>query len=189
MRDFSRIALYYDMLMKDIYSQPPDPWHSAQQEQVIMEWCIPMGCKTVLDVGCGEGTAQELFNRFGIEYTGVCLGEDFLSSMNRGNIVRNMDFNFLEYSANAFDLIYSRHSLEHSPFPLFSLMEWHRVAIKYLCLVLPNPEGWGWAGQNHYSLQNFDQAKFLLERAGWKVIRDSLEEKEFKFMAEKVNRR
>ena len=47
-------------------------------------------------------------------------------------LLKNADYNFLEYPDNSFDLVFSRHSLEHSPFPVLTLMEWYRVARDFM---------------------------------------------------------
>ena len=99
-----------------------------------------------------------------------------------------MDFNFLEHPDKSFDLIFSRHSLEHSPFPLLSLMEWHRVARNWLILVLPTPRSFPLGGRNHYGIMSASQARFLLERAGWARLWEDHIEEEFRFFCSKVDR-
>jgi hypothetical protein len=87
-----------------------------------------------------------------------------------------MDFSFLDYPDNSFDLIFSRHSLEHSPMPLLTLMEWARVGANWLGLVLPAPEWYTYKGLNHYSVMNFEQVQVMLDVAGWHVMWKDIDE-------------
>lgn len=167
--------------MEDIYPQPEDEGHTAWAQAVFNKWIAPTSLgKSVLDVGCGDTAfMRNMFESVGMEYTGVAL------KTSNPNVV-NMDFSFLNFPDESFDLVFSRHSLEHSPMPVISLMEWHRVSKAFLCLILPNPEKFGWAGLNHYSVMNKEQAQYLLHRAGWRVIwTDFTEESELRFMCEK----
>ena len=201
MRDFSRIDSYLNRLSVEIYPQPPDAGHSGLSEKVIDFWMSRLTtCHSVLDVGAGQGFCQPIFEKWGVEYQGIALGEDVIEASKIGRKVSRMDYSFLDYSDKSFDLIFSRHSLEHSPFPLLSLMEWHRVSKSWLGLVLPSVEWYGVFGQNHYYVLTPLQWKNLLEKSGWRVMwetfdeilanpRVSSEEKkihEYWFMCEKI---
>ena len=85
--------------------------------------------------------------------------------------------------------MFARHALEHSPFPILSLMEWHRVSKQHLVIVNPNPDYWGWAGRNHYAVANLTQLKFYLERAGWLLVKDQVDKYEIWMHAIKVERK
>lgn len=176
MRNWTRHDQYLNILARDIYLQPEDPGHTALARKVIDTWMSRMTtCKSVLDVGCGEGFCQPMFERWGIQYEGVCLGEDFIVAQERGRNVKKMDFSFLEYEDESFDLIFARHSLEHSPMPLLTLFEWERVARYWLGIVLPHPDWYGFKEKNHYSVMYHDQVFNLLDRAGWKVLWDDVD--------------
>ena len=186
MRDYTYIDKYYDELLGDVYAQPTDSGHTKLSNEVIREWIFPLHISSVLDVGAGEGDAQILLEQKGIGYTGIAIGEDVVKGKKAGHNLVEGDFNFLSYTG--FDLVLSRHSLEHSPFPLITLMEWHRVSNHYLCLVLPNPLHYTYVGRNHYSVMEAHQAGWLLRRAGWKVKKFYLSKEEIWFLAEKVSR-
>ena len=67
-------------------------------------------------------------------------------------------------------------------------MEWHRVAKKFLCLIIPKPKFWGWAGRNHYSVMSLLQARFILARAGWQIIiEDHEDDWEYRFLCGKLD--
>ncbi len=180
-RNFTNLNIYLNRLMQDIYPQPEDEGHTAMAVEVFSKWFSPSPPgKTILDVGCGDSAfMQSHFESIGMEYTGIALRTDNPS-------ILNMDFTFLEFGDNSFDCIFARHSLEHSPMPLLTLMEWHRVSSHLLCVVAPDPEHYGWAGKNHYSVMNREQLSFLLGRAGWSIIwEDSTQPTEIRFMCEK----
>lgn len=184
-----KIMGYLDELSQDIYPQPQDPGHTSWSLDVLETWRLRLSdAHSVMDVGCGEAFLQPWFELVGMEYAGVCRGEDFLKASSMRRTVYDMDFHFLDFPDERFDLVFSRHALEHSPMPLLALMEWHRVAKKFLILVLPNPSYWGWAGRNHYSVMQFEQAKFLLERAGWILVEYFITTEEIRLLCKKVER-
>jgi SAM-dependent methyltransferase len=171
MRNWQNIDRYLTQLATDIYPQPEDVGHTALAQKVVNVWMSRMtSCKSVLDLGCGTGFAQPMFEKHGVSYEGVALGEDYLVAVDAGRNVKKMDFHFLDYPDKSFDLLFARHSLEHSPMPLLALMEWARVSRSWLGLVLPAPEWYGFAGLNHYSVMNHEQIENLVIRAGWRVL-------------------
>ncbi len=176
MRDWTRIDGYLTSLEGDVYPQPTGhDEHPAFAKQVIDTWLSKLtGCNSVLDVGCGEGFAEDFFKEWNVAYEGVCLGDDYLVAKERGRNVKRMDFSFLEYPENTFDLIFSRHSLEHSPMPLLTLFEWARVTKQWLGLVLPDPSFYTYKGLNHYAVMEREQVGWLLDRAGFKVLWDDV---------------
>jgi len=183
---YKNIDNYIYELYGDIYSQPEDSGHSDLSLQIINHWMSHLGTvQNVLDVGCGEGFAQPMFEYWKASYTGTCLGNDYMIAKEKGRNVVMVDFNFLTFDDESFDLVFSRHSLEHSPMPLLTLMEWHRVARKWLGLVLPNPNHFTYVGRNHYSVFDPHQIVWLLRRAGWKVIDYQADEQEYRFLCEK----
>ena len=191
MRYYNYIDKYLDELEQDIYEQPPDEWHTRQATDVINKW-IPLlkDCHSVLDVGCGQGFCLPIFTSLGISYYGITLGADYEEAPNQCWMIFEQDFSFIPWKDDTIDLIFSRHSLEHSPMPLLTLMEWHRVARKYLCLILPKPDYCGFKMPNHYSVLYLEQIEFLLDRAGWEIMwtdHDTTKE-EYRFMCIKVPR-
>lgn len=187
MRSYHNFDLHYQRLLADVYPQPEDPDTTALANQVIDEWITKIQAESVLDVGCGEGFLQEKFEALGMYYKGIALGVDVQIAKSKGRNVVLMDFNFLDFYDGVFDLIFSRHSLEHSPFPLLTLMEWHRVSRHLLCLVLPNPKHFGWDKPNHYGIMTKALAVNLLERASWEIIWNKETEQELWFLCQKKN--
>lgn len=171
MRDYSHIDSYLNELLKDIYPQPDTEGHIVLAQEVIDFWMGRLtACNSVLDVGCGEGFCQPMFEKYGVKYTGIALGQDVANGKSKGRNVSKMDFSFLDFPNKSFDLVFSRHSLEHSPMPMLTLMEWRRVARAWLGLVVPAPEHYTFDGLNHYSVMTIPQLGSLLDQAGWKII-------------------
>lgn len=190
-RNYEHFDRYLNELIADIYEQPVDAGHTAMTLDIINKW-IPnlVGCQTVADMGCGQISPQSEFEKYGIEYVGFAIGNDVVVSQKQGKNVHNRDMTFTEMNDESADLIYSRHSLEHSPFPLLTLMEWHRIAKHWLLLVLPSPAHHLWTGRNHYAVMNWEQAEFFLRMSGWNIIwRDDSEPTEIRVMCEKVKRK
>lgn len=189
MPDWYYLEQHYNELVKDTYPQPIDLQHFSWMQDMIEKTSYLPNCKSVLDIGCGQGDAQELFQTYGMSYIGITVGEDFKIGRKAGKTVYDIDFNFLpDFWTDKFDLVWARHSLEHSPFPLLSLMEFHRVSKKWLCLILPNPDHFSYIGRNHYSVLPAQQARWLLRRAGWKIMWKEITETELRFICEKKPR-
>lgn len=183
-RDFRHLNIYLNKLVSDVYPAPVDEQHTEWALQMFNLWFAKnKEVKSVLDAGCGDTAFMKPhFEKIGAEYTGVALNSDNPN-------VQNVDFTFLPFEDDSFDLVWSRHSLEHSPMPIITLMEWYRVSKAWLCLVLPNPVTYGWAGLNHYSVMHPTQVEFLLKRVGWNVIwSDFSEPSELRYMCEKVRK-
>lgn len=188
MRDYLFIDRYLDELEKDIYPQPPDQLHTARAEDAI-DWGlnhISDRIDTVLDVGCGEGFCAEFFDGYGINWTGISLGDSDIKK-SEVEIIR-MDISFLIFEDESYDMIFSRHVLEHSPMPLLTLMEWHRVSKTWLLLILPDPQYLTYVGRNHYSVMPPTHVRWLLRRAGWFVKYKKYKDEELRYLCVKRNR-
>lgn len=171
MRNYTQIDKYLDKLVGQIYPQPEDDGHTTWAKEAIDEFVPRMeNPDRVLDVGCGTGFCQKIFEKWYVIYEGVCLGEEDLAEAKRlGRNVKKMDFTFLEHKDNSVNAIFSRHSLEHSPAPLLTLLEWKRVSSRYLAIVVPSPDHWKYVGQNHYYVLNDPQWRNLFDVAGFDV--------------------
>lgn len=168
MRDWNKFDKFYGELLGDIYRQPDEEGRIEISRDIISSVPLALSDMAVLDVGCGEGYAQELFTPCK-SYTGITASlDEYQKGKELGRNILLSDYNFMPFQIK-FDLIFSSHALEHSPFPLFTLMEWHEFA-EYLLLINPNPKHYGYIGKNHYSVMPVQQLRWLLRRAGWKVI-------------------
>lgn len=190
MRDYTNIDKYLDELSQDIYPQPVDDGHFAWANEFIEfinnEICL--SGRKVLDLGCGVAFVAPLFKQYGALYSGVTLHEEDIKLSDHRYLISLQDFHMLNVDLDWFDVVFSRHSLEHSPMPLLALMEWYRVSTKYLCLVVPNPDHFPWTARNHYSVMNIEQLTFLLRRAGWVVVKEQEAVEEIRLICKKVKR-
>ena len=155
---------------QDIYDEPIGFEDLIADGISSIKTKITSGCK-VLDVGCGNGKALEIFKKYGAEPTGITLNENEI----KGNYdIRYMDMSFLEFEDDMFDIIWARHSLEHSIFPLVTLTEWNRVlkqnGILYLEVPAPNTSARHEFNKNHYSVIGYKMCQALLEKANFRVI-------------------
>jgi SAM-dependent methyltransferase len=185
-RDFVR---HLARLETDIYEQPPDDAHIEWSLEAL-DWImttiyvdgVPDDLKpSVLDVGCGQGFMCDPFKKKGFRWYGVTRGEDVKKARahlhSLGHfllLVQDMDMTFLEFGDEVFDLVYARHVLEHSPFPIITLMEWHRITKPggHLCFVAPAPHTWTQQGKNHYSLVRKELLEWWLKRSGWEPVHE-----------------
>ena len=188
-RAYHHLDRYLNDLAGDVYPQPPDPGHQALIEDLVSNWLTGLGgVDSILDVGCGQGQAMDLLLSITPEVIGVTLGDDVAECAKRGLRAYGNDMTFLPFEDGAFSLVFSRHSLEHSPMPLITLMEWHRVSSRYLLLVVPSVWSFGWGGRNHYYVLFPGQWRWLLKRSGWEVVRaeDSKKGEEHRFLCTKT---
>ena len=163
MRDYNNLDLYLNKLRNDIYKQSPDPGHTEWARDAIRQLTpkeIRFG--KVLDIGCASKFAEHFFVKwFGMQYE----GQDFF--------IDGSDFSFLsQYEDEEFELIFARHVLEHSPMPLITLMEWHRICKRYAIIILPAPEYWQVFGRNHYYVLPKDNWWNLFDVSGWKIVKE-----------------
>lgn len=168
----SKLKTYLDTLYLSIYHQPEDAGHYDWAEYAINQ-LVPKEVNTVLDVGCGVGFCQPIFQMKGISYTGCTLGEeDYLVAKKANRSVFVSDMSDIDVPDSSVDMVFARHVLEHSPMPIISLIEWRRISKEYLFLIMPAPEYWTYRGQNHYSVMNKDQLWNLFEQVGWGVVEE-----------------
>ena len=191
MRNYERVDKWLDELLNDTHPQPPDEGHTKWARQAI-EAGIPQlktPCRSVIDMGCGSnGFVAPMFAEYGItDYAGVAIREDAVTALQTDLKMYDADFTFLDMIPDAsYDIVFARHSLEHSPMPILTLFEWARITKKYIWLIMPDPKYWLWTGRNHYSVMHPEQPFFLLKRVGMEVIWSNATEYEFWYIAEKV---
>jgi 2-polyprenyl-3-methyl-5-hydroxy-6-metoxy-1,4-benzoquinol methylase len=138
LRDYSRLDKFIDNLIFDVQEvveEIPDAWVGTNQKNSRHAFNLfkliykkPLVGLNVLDVGHGEGVSTDLFKSEGAVVKGIGLSEnDKEHCLGLGHDVEVMDQNFMSFDPNSFDIVWSRHCLEHSIMPYFTLSEYKRV--------------------------------------------------------------
>ena len=161
---------------EDVYAEPIDPGHTLVTHQVLErineKWCLRG--KRVLDVGCGRGIALEKLAEYGAIPTGLTFGDDFAECKRKGYDVFQMDMSFVDFPDETFDMIWARHSLEHSLFPYFTLhvlsSTLKRGGLFYVEVPAPDTSANHQTNRNHYSCLTRSSWKSLFERTGLRII-------------------
>jgi SAM-dependent methyltransferase len=179
-QDLTRLVSFIDKIESETYAESPSYIHSEITDKaidiLISKYCDDKKTR-ILDIGCGQGPALNLFRDKGyLSTVGITLNdEDVYVCMKNGHHVRKMDQSFLQFQDNSFDLLWARHVIEHSIFPYFTLAEFARVLVPggILYLEVPAPETpcHHETNPNHYSVLGHGAWISLLGRCGF-AIRD-----------------
>lgn len=171
-----RLERFLSQVKAETYPEPLTDLHTGITEHMFQQFsqkypALPAGAK-ILDVGCGQGVALELFTRSGFQPIGITLNAtDLQICQDKGYTVYEMDQSFLEFPANHFDFIWCRHCLEHSIFPYFTLTELQRVlkpgGFLYIEVPAPDTPSHHEANPNHYSVLPRSMWLQLIQRAGF----------------------
>ena len=114
------------------------------------------------------------------DVTGVSLSpEDIKICEDKGHIIKKYDLSFLPqtdgYYDESVDFIFLRHALEHSPYPIFSLMEYNRILKQhgkiYIEVPQPDCDRKHEENLNHYSILGQTQLAALIVRTGFNIDR------------------
>jgi|APSaa5957512535_1039671.scaffolds.fasta_scaffold00403_24 SAM-dependent methyltransferase len=173
-----KLENFLEKIKKETYPEPLHDLHtniSKQSLGIFLEkYPLPEDAK-VLDVGCGQGVALELFKSKGLRSTGITLNnEDYTVCKQKGFDVYEMDQSFLDFNDEEFDFIWCRHCLEHSIFPYFTLSELFRVLKSngYIYIEVPAPDTPcnHQTNVNHYSVLGKSMWIELMKRSGFILL-------------------
>jgi len=179
--DTVKLKFYYEYLVNcHIYSEGDSKFHQALTTEVVKTYVDPLNLPKdakILDLGCGPGYfLDEMKNRGYTDVVGVTLSpEDVKICEDKGHTIKKYDLSFLPqkdgYYDESVDFIFLRHALEHSPYPIFSLMEYNRVLKQggkiYIEVPAPNCERQHEMNLNHYSILGETQLIALFLRTGF----------------------
>lgn len=169
------LSRFLDKLAEDVYPEYPSELHGditkRMLDHFLGRWKLDKGAR-VLDAGCGQGAALELFRQHELTATGVTLGQkDIAACQSKGFDVYEMDQSFLDFDPATFDFLWCRHCLEHSIFPYFTLSGFHRILRPggYLYVEVPAPDTVAQHQQNsnHYSVLGKSMWLELMKRSGF----------------------
>lgn len=174
---YARFDRFLKTLWKDVYPEYTSGLHDSITAQVWqrVKDTYPMreGAK-VLDIGCGQGVALKHFAADKLDAIGIALGEDVEICRQKGFNAIEMDLSFIEFADQTFDLVWCRHVLEHSVFPLFSLTETFRVlkpgGVLYMEVPAPDTACRHQNNPNHYSVLGKSMWMQLIKRAGYSMV-------------------
>ncbi|MEC4896138.1 MAG: class I SAM-dependent methyltransferase [Oscillatoria sp. PMC 1051.18] len=176
--DIQKLEKFLEKIKGDTYPEYPTSLHTNVTIKItdyfFKKFSLPPQAK-ILDIGCGQGVALEIFAAKGYNPIGITLNsEDVAVCQQKGYEVYEMDQSFLDFEDNSFDLIWCRHCLEHSIFPYFTLNEIYRVTKPqgYLYVEVPAPETscQHQNNPNHYSVLGKPMWLELIKRSGFKIV-------------------
>lgn len=181
--DLIKLKFYNEWLYTaHIYDEGNSPMHEKLTKEIADKYVGPLNLakdSKILDLGCGPGyfldwlKANEYTN-----YAGVTLSPGDVSLCeSKGHPIKKYDLSFIPqkdgYYDESVDFIFLRHALEHSPYPIFSLMEYNRLlkqgAKMYIEVPQPDCERRHEYNLNHYSILGSNQLVALLTRCGFDI--------------------
>lgn len=175
---FGSLDEFLEKLKGDTYPEVPEEPHISITRQMVERVAgtrnLAPGAK-ILDVGCGQGVALELFVQRGFQPVGITLNDtDADVCRGKGFSVYQMDQSFLDFPDAEFDLVWCRHCLEHSIFPFFTLAGFSRVLKPggqlYVEVPAPDTASRHQANPNHYSVLGKSMWVQLLTRTGFEIL-------------------
>lgn len=181
--DLIKLKFYNEWLYTaHIYDEGDSQFHKELTTQVAKTYIDPLNLAKdakIIDLGCGPGYfLDEMKEREYTNVTGVTLSPGDISLCEgKGHRIAKYDLSFLPqkdgYHDESVDFIFLRHALEHSPYPIFSLMEYNRVLKQgskiYIEVPAPDCERKHEWNLNHYSILGEQQLLALLNRTGFDV--------------------
>jgi len=133
-----------------VRTQPIDENHKRLSRDVIAEFEPMIDGKTVLDIGCGQGVAKVLWESLGYEWAGVTMSKEDCRVLS-ANGWRYYKADMHDVRLCSYDILYARHVLEHSPYPVIALKAWMQVA-PVMIVVVPAPTEQAYKHIGHLSL-------------------------------------
>lgn len=173
-----KFKFYYETVLTHVRPEGDSAYHAALTKDVVTRFLDPVGLApdaVILDLGCGPGYfLDEMKARGFTNVTGVTLSpDDAEQCKSKSHIVRQADMNFLPELDESVDYIWCRQSLQHSPFPYITLLEWNRVLKPqgrlYIEVPQPDCERQHESVMNHYSVLGLRMWLALLARTGFDV--------------------
>lgn len=173
-----KLKFYYDHVLGTVYAEGESPFHNDVTQDVVEKFIKPLNLPKdakVLDVGCGPGYFLDCMTKLGYSNClGITLSPDDVNiCRDKKHRIEQRDMNFLTESDESVDLIFARHSLEHSPFPYITLLEYNRVlkpnGFLYIEVPQPDCELQHENNRNHFSILGKSMWISLLTRTGYDI--------------------
>lgn len=181
--DLIKLKFYNEWLYTaHIYDEGDSQMHEVLTKQVVEQYIDPLNIPkdaVILDMGTGPGYfLDQMKHRGYTNVTGIGLSPgDIKMCEDKGHTIKKYDISFLPqsdgYYDESVDFIFCRHALEHSPYPIFTLMEYNRVLKQggklYIEVPAPDCERRHEYNLNHYSIFGENQLAALLQRTGFDI--------------------
>jgi SAM-dependent methyltransferase len=181
--DLIKLKFYNEYLYTaHLYDEGDSQFHQNLTKQVVATYIDPLNLAKdakILDLGCGPGYfLDEMKERGYTNLVGVTLSPgDIRLCESKGHTISKYDLSFIPqkdgYYDESVDFIFLRHALEHSPYPIFSLMEYNRLLKQgskiYIEVPAPDCERQHEFNPNHYSILGANQLGALLVRCGFNI--------------------
>jgi SAM-dependent methyltransferase len=181
--DLVKLKFYNEWLYTaHIYDEGDSDMHKDITAQVVRDFIDPLNIPKnakILDLGSGPGYFLDAMKARGYtDLTGIGLSPfDNKICRDKGHTIKEYDLSFLPqkdgYYDESVDFIFLRHALEHSPYPIFSLMEYNRVLKQgskiYIEVPAPDCARQHEYNPNHYSILGHNQLAALLIRTGFNI--------------------
>lgn len=165
-----------------LYDESESDLHKKITNEVLITYIDPLKLKkdsVILDIGCGFGYfLDEMKNKGYTNITGITLSEiNAKLARDRGHNVKEYDPSFIPqkdgFIDESTDFIFLRHTLHHSPYPIFSLVEYNRLLKQggkmYIEVPAPDCDRKHEFNNNIYSILGKSQLMALLMRTGFKI--------------------
>ena len=179
--DLIKLKFYNEWLYTaHIYDEGDSQLHQTLPTQIVKQYVDPLNLPkdaVILDMGSGPGYfLDEMKQRGYTNLTGIGLSpEDIKICEDKGHTIKKYDISFIPqkdgWHDESVDFIFCRHALEHSPYPIFTLMEYNRLLKEkgklYIEVPAPNCERPHEYNLNHYSILGERQLAALLQRTGF----------------------
>lgn len=176
--DHTKFQQYEQRALGTVYQEEQGGFHDdiiPQLAQRFLPDMVPDRSARILDIGCGPGVFIRAARDLGyLDVTGVTLSpEDHAACVDHGLRAVVASMTDLPDQDQSIDLIWCRHALEHSPYPLFTLYEFHRVlrAGGSVFVEVPAPDNerayMHEFNPNHYSILGQRMWAALFEKAGF----------------------
>jgi len=134
----------------EVHKSPPEPRKEAVDNNTLFIQQkfsnLDRNIK-ILDCACGGGAQMGTLSKMGFKHVaGLELGARWLKTAKKTDVVYGVvkeDMHWLGFRADAFDCVFSAHTLEHAYYPAKVIQEFWRV-IKpdgRLFMLLPYPDG------------------------------------------------
>jgi SAM-dependent methyltransferase len=181
--DLIKLKFYNEWLYTaHIYDEGDSKFHQNLTTEVVKQYIDPLNLPKnakILDLGCGPGYfLDEMKTRGYTDLTGVTLSPgDIKICEDKGHTIKKYDLSFLPQSEGYYDesvdFLFLRHALEHSPYPIFSLMEYNRILKQgskiYIEVPAPDCDRKHEWNLNHYSILGHNQLAALIVRCGFNI--------------------